>query len=68
MLIEGYAELKKSNILHRDIKPENIYLSSTDLETCVLKIGDFGLSRETSGDMAFTVLGTPLYSAPEMFG
>ena len=67
MLIDGYAELKKHNILHRDMKPENIYLSSNDLETCVLLIGDFGLSRETNTGMASTMLGTPLYSAPEFF-
>ena len=48
MLLDGYAELKKHNILHRDLRPEKLYLSSGDLETCKLMIGDFGLSRETS--------------------
>ena len=67
MLIDGYAELKKHSILHRDLKPENVYLSSSDLDTCVLMIGDFGLSRETNTGMASTILGTPLYSAPEFF-
>ena len=67
MLIDGYAELKKHNILHRDMKPENIYLSSDNLETCTLLIGDFGLSRETDFGLANTILGTPLYSAPELF-
>jgi len=67
MLIDGYAELKKHNILHRDMKPENIYLSSEDLETCTLMIGDFGLSRATDFGLAGTLVGTPLYSAPELF-
>jgi serine/threonine protein kinase len=46
MLLDGYNELYRNNILHRDIKPENVYLSSRNLEHAVLKLADFGLSRE----------------------
>jgi serine/threonine protein kinase len=52
MLIDGYSDLYKNNILHRDIKPDNIYLSSTNLDVAVLKLADFGLSKET-GPMDF---------------
>lgn len=69
MLIEGYSELKKNSILHRDLKPENIFLSSNNLETAVVKLADFGLSKEVDPNMDFTetILGTPLYAAPEIF-
>ncbi|XP_048735252.1 serine/threonine-protein kinase Nek9-like isoform X2 [Ostrea edulis] len=51
-------------IIHRDIKTMNIFLTRTDL----IKLGDFGISRilETKSQMAETVVGTPLYMAPEI--
>ena len=49
-------------ILHRDIKPSNIFL---DINYNI-KLGDFGLSRKYFTEYANTILGTPLYMAPEM--
>lgn len=40
----------KMGIVHRDIKPENLLLTTKDLKTCVVKVGDFGLARFLSGD------------------
>ena len=56
--------MHKNNIIHRDIKPANILLKQG-----VAKLSDFGFSRvvadpEASGK--FTLLGTPLYTAPEI--
>ena len=52
-------------IVHRDIKPSNLMV--TPLE--VIKVTDFGLSRQQEGELALTetgtVLGTPLYMSPE---
>src|SRR6516162_572699 len=63
----------QKGIIHRDLKPSNILVESHDGKP-VPKIIDFGLAKATSGlrlteDTLFTafgsVLGTPLYMAPE---
>jgi len=50
------------NIIHRDIKPSNIFLD----KNYNIKLGDFGLSRKYFNEYANTILGTPLYMAPEL--
>ena len=52
----------EKKILHRDIKPSNIFLD----KYYKIKLGDFGLSRKYYTGYANTILGTPLYMAPEM--
>jgi serine/threonine protein kinase len=63
----------QKGIIHRDLKPTNILIESHDSKP-VPKIIDFGLAKATSGLQlteqtlftAFgTVMGTPLYMAPE---
>ena len=54
-------------IIHRDLKPENMLLTSSDPETAVVKIADFGLARELKKtDLSNTLCGSPLFMAPEM--
>ena len=49
-------------MFHRDIKPENLLVKGD----CV-KIGDFGLARETNGRPPFTeYISTRWYRAPEI--
>lgn len=56
--------LHERNIAHRDIKPENVFI---DIDFNV-KLGDFGLSRETCKDnLCSTICGTLIYLAPEVF-
>lgn len=53
-------------ILHRDVNTANVFLSNDGF----LVLGDFGIARDLGGaaeDVAATVIGTPLYMAPEMF-
>jgi eukaryotic-like serine/threonine-protein kinase len=63
----------QKGIIHRDLKPSNILIESHDGKP-VPKIIDFGLAKATSGlqlteNTLFTafgsVMGTPLYMAPE---
>jgi len=52
-LVVGLSLIHSKNILHRDIKAENIFLTKNN----ELKIGDFGISKESS-TMKHTFIGT----------
>ncbi|KAL4160984.1 hypothetical protein PRNP1_001541 [Phytophthora ramorum] len=59
----GLHHMHQQRVLHRDLKTANIFLSNAGY----LVLGDLGIARTlTSGDMATTVIGTPLYMAPEV--
>jgi translation initiation factor 2-alpha kinase 4 len=76
-ICEGLSYIHQNNIVHRDLKPENIFLTSND----VIKIGDFGLSKQVSLDNKMeslhngelpsgsltAVCGTSVYIAPELY-
>eukprot|EP01016_Furgasonia_blochmanni_P015649 TRINITY_DN1864_c0_g1_i1.p1 TRINITY_DN1864_c0_g1~~TRINITY_DN1864_c0_g1_i1.p1 ORF type:complete len:736 (-),score=195.35 TRINITY_DN1864_c0_g1_i1:680-2887(-) len=64
-VIQGFKVLRDCNIIHRDMKPENILLANG-----IPKIADFGFSRFTEDSdeffMMVTLLGSPLYMAPQI--
>ena len=67
-IIEGVRFLHLRNIAHRDLKPENLMLTTSNKETAVIKIIDFGLDRDLSGsNLGGTMCGSPGYIAPEVF-
>ena len=54
--------LHENSIVHRDIKPSNIFL----MENNIIKLGDFGLSKYMPIHRTKSLVGTHLYSAPEI--
>ena len=67
------AEAHAAGIVHRDLKPQNLFLTRTPNGSPKLKVLDFGISKSSDGGgraghaltSATTVLGSPLYMAPE---
>jgi serine/threonine protein kinase len=62
-ICDGLAHAHEQGIVHRDIKPSNILLTPS-IEA---KVADFGLAHATDSDMPGLVMGTPGYTAPEVF-
>ena len=57
------------NIIHRDLKPENIFIKYTPYNNnigFIVKLGDFGLSREYQQRQFSTNQINPTYAAPEI--
>jgi serine/threonine protein kinase len=74
-ILEGLAYLHGQRVMHRDIKADNVLLSATG--EC--KLADFGCSKRIgtaslaaasggagAGHMLSTLVGTPLFMAPEV--
>lgn len=64
---QGLQHLREHNYIHRDLKPQNILMHSDGNGRYILKIADFGFTRELDqNNMAETICGSPLYMAPEV--
>jgi len=56
--------MHSNGIAHRDLKPENLLVTGEHLD--VIKISDFGLSKDFGRENLKTSCGTPDYVAPEV--
>lgn len=61
----AYLHNSDPPIVHRDLKPDNILVEFRDAERIVIKLADFGLSRDY--DDLSTICGSLLYLAPEIY-
>ncbi|EGR34530.1 protein kinase domain protein [Ichthyophthirius multifiliis] len=62
-LVAAFTSIVKNNIMHRDIKPANILLHNGQV-----KLADFGFCKGLAHpqDMSSTMVGSPIYMAPEI--
>jgi len=63
-ILDAVAYMHEHGVAHRDLKPENLLLSSPSSD--LIKITDFGLSKDFGAGTLQTSCGTPDYVAPEV--
>jgi serine/threonine-protein kinase len=73
--LEALAEAHSLGIVHRDLKPANLFLARRRDGTSILKVLDFGISKQSaihagaaaspSITATSSLLGSPMYMAPE---
>jgi len=71
-IARGLADIHEASIVHRDLKPGNVIVLDEDKRGSLAVITDFGLavSPEETDELtrpAETIVGTPLYMAPETY-
>lgn len=63
-VLEAVQYMHNNGIAHRDLKPENLLCTGKDNE--IIKVTDFGLSKDFGSASLQTSCGTPDYVAPEV--
>lgn len=60
---DAFRLLNRHSIMHRDLKPENLLLHNGNI-----KLADFGFCKplESEDEISRTMLGSPIYMAPEL--
>lgn len=55
--------LHSNGIVHRDLKPANILIKPDGY----ISLADFGLAKPETNSHVWSMVGTPIYMAPELF-
>jgi len=63
-VLEAVLYMHNHEICHRDLKPENILLCGPNKD--IVKVTDFGVSKDVASGALATFVGTPDYMAPEV--
>ena len=66
-VVKGLKALRGIGFFHRDIKASNIFVTGSQIEDPIFKLGDFGLVARIK-DQNRGICGTPTTMAPEMNG
>lgn len=66
-MAEALLYLHQRKVIHRDLKPENVLIDADNR----LKLADFGIAKICTNvcleeELNMTIVGTPLYMAPEV--
>ena len=65
-IISAVSYCHSNKIVHRDLKPENILFLNENKENPIIKIIDFGFSRNFNENNMFEKVGTVYYMSPEI--
>uniref|UniRef100_A0A915BIH3 Protein kinase domain-containing protein n=1 Tax=Parascaris univalens TaxID=6257 RepID=A0A915BIH3_PARUN len=68
-LVNAVKHIHSSGMMHRDLSAGNVLISSMRNGKFRVKLADFGLATLLrQGDMTGTIVGTPGYIAPQVYG
>jgi len=65
-IVSALAYMHANGVTHRDLKLENILTTNLDPSTAIIKLSDFGLSKDLEEGTMSTACGSPYYVAPEV--
>jgi eukaryotic-like serine/threonine-protein kinase len=68
-VLEALEAAHRKGVIHRDVKPPNVFIAKAGGRAEIVKLLDFGISKDTNEGLDLTgsshVIGTPAYMAPE---